>query len=72
MSWRPKEGWDAHKIANAEKERVGQFGYSPSWADLVEAGADAMYQPAYEKGKADGRAEMLDEVRMQIAEGRES
>ena len=49
--WRPKEGWkNPHEVI-----------YKPGINSAVdvaegqayEAGADAMYQPAYDKGKAD-------------------
>ena len=65
MSWRP-EGW---------KNLYGTIeftGHPQIDADLYvmalmarayEAGADAMYEAAYQKGKAEGRKELLNELR---------
>ena len=49
MNWRPDD-WDARGIAEEEAKRVGEFGYSPSWDDLIEAGADAILEALKRKG----------------------
>ena len=55
--YRPK-GWDAEQIA----KDAGEIG-NDEQIGLVEAGADAMYQPAYDKGVEEGKRECLQELR---------
>jgi len=38
--WRP-EDWDGKAIVDKEVKRQEEFGMSPSFQDMVEAGADA-------------------------------
>ncbi len=58
--YRPKD-WDARKMMEAygqscpNEEMIGDF----------EAGADAMYQPAFDKGKAEGKKELLEALKKQ-------
>ena len=39
--WRPKD-WNGQSIAFKEADRIGDFGMTPSYQDMVEAGADAI------------------------------
>lgn len=48
--WRPKN-WDGQAIAYKEADRLSDMGMTPSYQDLVEAGADAMLRAlARDKG----------------------
>lgn len=57
MSWRP-EGWE--RIHESDCSQNGCECHSD-----FEAGADAMYQPAYDKGKAEGKGELLEALKGQ-------
>ncbi len=58
--WRPKEGWAKPKIINNPLHCLAPQECAKSF---YEAGADAMYEPAYEKGKKDGKKELLETLR---------
>lgn len=56
--WRP-EGWE-----NPHRDTGDRYGLA--FHNAYEAGADAMYQPAYEKGKAEGKTELLEALAKQV------
>ena len=65
MYYRP-DGWvNPNKILIINPVPEGS---DPTAYTAFEEGADAMYQPAYDKGKADGKKELLESLR---AEGRD-
>lgn len=58
--YRP-DGWkNPYSILPKHMER--EYPVTIEW-DAYEAGADAMYQPAYDKGKEDGKKEVLEALK---------
>ncbi len=58
MSWRPKE-WKNPLVVIEQSCVISDA--TPS--QIFEAGADAMYEPAYNKGKEDGKKELMEALK---------
>ena len=68
--WRPAD-WKNPELLVHDEDVAGQpnvirrFYISCHESNIYEAGADAIYQPAYDKGKAEGKDELLEALKKQ-------